>query len=655
MSDKPYDLTRQGYLEKGFWVRRTSPGKKGCRDQNWQRQQPEVEQTAPYDGIALMAGSPLPDGTTLGFIDVDHDGLTRAFRLWLNPRCERIGKKGTAIPVRVDGNVVNGKFYMVNVGKPAVELMAHQSIVVIPPSIHPDTKKAYEWRGTPLLEMDPEELPLVDSHKVEFIKALIENEHIETVMGGEGTHAAGLSLVGRLVHHCDDDALLERMISSLFPEGYAGDSLKELGGWVRSARKKVESGKWEKLDSGFIRTKSGAVIVCEKNTRLALEKLEVKTRYDVFADRELVTIGTDAERPNTDNIECTLRSRMDLEFGYRVPPNVFRDTMRAVALERSFHPVKDYLNGLKWDGVDRLDEWLIKYGEAEDTPYVRAASSLILMAACRRIFRPGFKFDEMLVIKSPRQGTGKSTALSVLAVRDEWFCDNFSLDQDSKTLIELTMGKWIIEISELKGLSRGSSDHVKSLLSRQYDRSRLAYGRIAEERPRQFVFIGTTNEKEFLRDETGNRRFWPVEIKQMDLAGVRQARDQLWAEAYEREKKGIKLVLPEEVRATAEEAQDAHRVMDNIYLDILREKLDGYNDTRISSSALMDMIEMDPNRVSNAQYKTLRSAMNELGWTYKKTLRVGKKVLGGYIIGKGAKIIQLAATTGSEGSKKADY
>jgi hypothetical protein len=645
MTDKIYDAARPPYLEGGYWIRRVSPGKKGCRDQNWQRPQPEIEQTAPYDGIALMAGSPMPDGTTFGFVDVDHDGLTKAFRTLLKPKCERIGSKGTAIPVRIDGNVLNGKFYMQGVSKPAVELMAHQSIVVIPPTIHPDTKRAYEWRGSPLLKMKQDALPLIDSQMVEFIKALIENEHVAILMDGQGTHAAGLALVGRLVHHCEDDKVIEAVIKALFPEGYEGDSLKELKGWIAGARKKVDAGTWDKRETGFLRTKSGAITVCEKNTRTALEKLEVSIRYDMFADKELIRIGTEAERPNTDNIECTLRSRMDLDFNYRVPPNVFRDTMRAVALEKSFHPVKDYLSALKWDGVSRAEEWLIKHGGAEDTEYVRAVSKLILVGAVRRITRPGVKFDEMLVIKSPKQGTGKSTALNVLAVRDEWFCDNFSLDQDSKTLIELTMGKWIIEISELKGLSRGGSDHVKSLLSRQHDRSRLAYGRITEERPRQFVFIGTTNEKEFLRDETGNRRFWPVEVVRIDLKALKEARDQLWAEAVEIEKTGLPLMLPDSLRETAEAIQEAHRVMDNPYVDILKEKLGEYDDVRIASSALLDMLDMEPSKVNNAQYKTLRSAMSELGWHYRRSIRVGKNVSGGYVKGNGAEVIELACRT----------
>jgi predicted P-loop ATPase len=651
MSEKIYDLTKGAYLDAGYWVRRVSPGKKGCRDQNWQRQQPEVEQTAAYDGIAIMAGSPMPDGTTFGFVDVDHDGLTAAFRMMFGPTCERLGSKGTAIPVRIDGNVLNGKFYMQGVSKPAVELMAHQSIVVIPPTIHPDTKKPYQWLGRNLLDMPFEDLPLVDSRRVELIKALIENEHISIILDGQGTHAAGLALVGRLVHHSEDDELLEKMIRSLFPEDYEGDSLKELKGWITSARKKVETGKWEKKEVGFQRTKNGAITVCERNTRLALERMEVTSRYDMFADRELVRIGTEPERPNSDNIECSLRSRMDMDFNYRVPPNVFRDTMRAIALEKSFHPVKNYLNGLQWDGTNRADEWLIKHGGADDTAYVRAVSKLILVGAVRRIMKPGVKFDEMLVIKSFRQGTGKSTALNVLAVRDEWFCDNFSLDQDSKTLIELTMGKWIIEISELKGLSRGGSDHVKSLLSRQHDRSRLAYGRIVEERARQFVFIGTTNEKEFLRDETGNRRFWPVEVQQIDLKGLRADRDQLWAEAVEIERTGVSLMLPDDLKDAAEAMQEAHRVMDNPYIDVLREKLGEYDDVRILSTDLMEMLDIEPGKVNNAQYKTLRSAMLELGWNYRRSIRVGKNVSGGYVKGDGAEVIQMPSRT-PDGSKK---
>jgi hypothetical protein len=650
MTEKIYDKVREDWLKAGYWIRRVAPGKKSCRDQNWQRQQAEIEQTAPYDGIALMAGSPMPDGTTLGFIDVDNEALTSTFRILLNPKCERRGSKGTAIPIRVDGNVGNGKFYIKGAPKPAVELMAHQSIVVIPPTIHPDTRKPYEWLGDSLLMTNPADLPLVDSKSLELIKALIENEHLLTILEGQGTHSAGVALCGRLVHHCDDDKLLKRIVSSLFPPGYEGDSLKELDGWISGARKKIESGKWEKLDTGFIRTKSGVVVVCEKNTRLGVEKLGVSIRYDEFADRELIVVGDKSEVPVTDNIECTLRSQLDLEFNYRVAPTTFRESMRAMALERRFHPVKDYLRGLKWDKVSRIDSWLIECGEAEDTEYVREVSKLILIGACRRIMQPGAKFDEMPVIKSPKQGTYKSTALRLLAVKDDWFCDNFSLDQDSKTLIELTMGKWIVEISELKGLSRGASDHVKALLSRRFDRSRLAYGRITEERPRQFVFIGTTNETEFLRDETGNRRFWPVEIVKVDVQKLRAMRDQLWAEAFQLEQSGYVVKMDDALWEVANEIQERHRVRDNPFVDILKERLGEKEDGKITSVELMELLDIEPGKINNAQFKTLRSAMSELGWEYKKSMKIDGTVKAGYMKGRGAEVVCLPGR-GSEKPK----
>lgn len=658
MSDKIYDQAKLAYLDKGLWVRRVSPGKKGCRDQNWQRAQPEVEQTAPYDGIAIMAGSPLPDGTTLGFIDVDHDGLTEAFRIWLGPKCERIGKKGTAIPVKIDGNVSNAKFYAGGGSKPLVELMAHQSIVVAPPSIHPETKRPYQWRGVSLLNLNLDDLPFVDSQKIGFMKALVENEDLQVILGGEGTHSAGLAMVGRLVHHVEDDEALAKIVESLFPEGYEGDSLKELPNWIKSARKKVDSGKWEMRDSSFIRTKSGSIIICAKNTITALEKLEVKTRYDVFSDHEMVKIGDGPEQPNTDNIECSIRQQMDLEFSYRVPPNTFRDTMRAIALGNSFHPVKDYLNGLKWDGVHRLDTWLVECSGAEDSPYVREVGKILLVAAVRRIMEPGAKFDEMPVLQSSKQGTYKSTALNVLAVRDEWFCDSFSLDQDSKTLMEVTQGKWIIEISELKGLSRGGSDHVKALLSRRFDRSRMAYGRITEEKPRQFVFVGTTNEKEFLRDETGNRRFWPVVVEKLDVKKLREMRDQLWAEAYQVERSGIGLTMRDELWDTVNERQETHRIRDNPFVDVLGKLIGNMENGRLSSTELFEMLGLEVSKINNAQYKTLRSAMMELGWRYKRTLRIdGKVVSGGYTKGEGAEVISLAEIKGTNenGAARCEY
>ena len=168
---------------------------------------------------------------------------------------------------------------------------------------------------------------------------------------------------------------------------------------------------------------------------------------------------------------------------------------------------------------------MIKYAGAEDNDYSRAVASITLIAAVRRVVQPGCKFDELLIFESP-QGQNKSTALRSLCPHDEWFSDDLPLGVTSKEIIERTGGKWIIEAQELMNMRKAQVEHLKSFLSRQVDGPvRLAYARTPTELPRQFIIIGTTNSTSYLRDATGNRRFWPIKLKLFDVKGIRADRD----------------------------------------------------------------------------------------------------------------------------------
>lgn len=192
--------------------------------------------------------------------------------------------------------------------------------------------------------------------------------------------------------------------------------------------------------------------------------------------------------------------------------------------------VTDYLDSLTWDGVPRLDRWLIDYAGADDTPHVRGASRSILVAAVRRARRPGCKFDQMLVICGP-QGCGKSQALQLLAVDDAWHTDALTfVTADDRQLVELTASKWIVEVGELDGLTQEDVAALKAFLSRSVDEARPAYERNRTRVPRGFVVVGTTSSTEYLED-AGNRRYWPVTVRSFDLTRLAEVRDQLWAEA----------------------------------------------------------------------------------------------------------------------------
>ena len=234
-------------------------------------------------------------------------------------------------------------------------------------------------------------------------------------------------------------------------------------------------------------------------------------------------------------------------------PTKFKDALLAVvAAERIYHPIKDYFAGLTWDGVPRLDSLLIDYCGAEDNPYTRAVTRKTLCAAVARVYEPGRKFDSILVLSGP-QGIGKSTFFAKLG--GAWYSDSLAIsDMKDKTAAEKLQGYWILELGELAGIKKVDVETVKSFVTRVDDKYRQAYGMVVESHPRSCIIVGTTNsESGFLRDITGNRRFWPVQVSEhgshhpWDLEDI----DQVWAEAIQAYKDGESLFLSGEVAQMA--------------------------------------------------------------------------------------------------------
>jgi predicted P-loop ATPase len=220
--------------------------------------------------------------------------------------------------------------------------------------------------------------------------------------------------------------------------------------------------------------------------------------------------------------------------GISVSPDIAGQAVEAVARERRFHPVLDYLARCRWDGVSRLDEWAMRYLGAADSSYVRAVSAAWMIGAVVRVTEPGCKADCALILEG-KQGLGKSSALKALA--HPWFTDEVA-DLGTKDAAMQLAGVWVLELAELDSMARGDVSRIKSFMSRTTDRYRPPYARRVVEQPRQCVFAGTVNHNEYLRDETGGRRFWPVACTKVDLDGLAAARDQLWAEARDRYQAG---------------------------------------------------------------------------------------------------------------------
>lgn len=268
----------------------------------------------------------------------------------------------------------------------------------------------------------------------------------------------------------------------------------------------------------------------QHNMRLALHKLEVTFKFDLFANREIM-IREGVESIVEDHHIDGLAFECEENFGFYPNIDKFFRFCAKIARERSFHPVVDYLDTLApWDGVPRVETWLIDLAGAPDTAYVRAVSRLILVAAVRRVRKPGCKFDEMLILETPEQGRGKSMGLKALCPNPKWFTDDFMMHQDTKRMLEMTDGKWIVEAGELKGMSQGDHNAMKQYLSRGTDEARMAYGRKTRRADRQFVIIGTTNDEQYLKD-LRNRRYWPVRVVEFNVEKLIETRDQLWAEA----------------------------------------------------------------------------------------------------------------------------
>lgn len=399
-------------------------------------------------------------------------------------------------------------------------------------------------------------------------------------------------------------------------------------------------------DAGFATDDKGRPFPTQGNIRIALGRLGVTVEHDDFSDRDYIR-GLPGFGPHLDDKAMNrLRLQVDEQFRLSVGKEFFYDVVSDAALANRRHPVREYLAGLSWDGTPRLDTWLSAYASAEDSEYTRAVGALVLVAAVRRVRQPGCKFDEMLVLEGP-QGKGKSSLLATLAVREDWFSDDLPLNADTKRQMEALAGRWIVEAGELKGMRKGDAEALKGFLSRRVDRARMAYGRAPTELPRQCIIIGTTNSDKYLKDSTGNRRFWPVRTGELRLSELARDRDHLWAEAAAREAAGAPIRLDPALYAAAADAQE-DRLVGDPFMEILQPML-GEAVGKIATEDVWKILDRaDRTRRSQDDASRLGEVMRRLGWE-RKYRRIGGEPQYVYLRGTPEERERAMAVEGQEG------
>ena len=309
-------------------------------------------------------------------------------------------------------------------------------------------------------------------------------------------------------------------------------------------------------------SKSGKLQCTIGNIILILENdpaLRGHIVHDLFAGFDGVVGGLPWNKKATqwtDSDDANLRVWLETNYGLTGKEKI-ADALTAVLTRHSYHPIRDYLNGLTWDGTPRLERLIIDYIGAEDTELNRVMTRKHFTAAVTRVFKPGCKYDYCLVMTGP-EGAGKSTLLNKMG--GQWFNDSITTTEGKEGMDQLRRA-WIIEMGELASIKRSDVESIKAYLSKRVDIYRAAYARRTAEHPRQCIFCGTTNEALFLKGDNGNRRFWVIAVDPTLRKysawqdAIDRDRDQLWAEAMHYYQQGEKLYLDDRLEAQARQRQ----------------------------------------------------------------------------------------------------
>lgn len=499
---------------------------------------------------------------------------------------------------------------------PGIDIRCDGGYVVAPPSVFNGNR--YEW------EFDPAEYKIADANDFVYELAAYgknkspagEEQHEQFALPEKITEGQRNEIIFKLacslqVRGLSDSAILEAV--RIENKNRCDPSLddKEIEKIVESARKYTKGQleakeKYNGLDLIYVTDKRGNTSVrqCSENMYRVIQQdpaLAGRIRYDEFNYRPMYFGQLPWRKEGdtfgdwTDGDDAALRSYLDIRYSLTRRSH-YDDAIQMVLMENRYNPLTGYLDALQWDGVHRMGTILPDYLGCDRNEYTEAVTKVFTLGMVRRAFLPGSKFDYALNLVGP-QGKGKSTAFKYLACRDEWYDDSFSFrNADAKATIERMEGKWVLEMGEMALLKKDSvsADTLKAFLTSQADKYRVPYDRRSANRKRSCVFCGTSNDINFLKDRTGNRRFLPVDIHPdlatkniFDEGAARKDFRQVIAEAvhYYKEHPTEPPVLSKELELMAERMQTNH-LEEDVWVSLIQDYLDACTRDRVNALCL---------------------------------------------------------------------
>jgi predicted P-loop ATPase len=326
-----------------------------------------------------------------------------------------------------------------------------------------------------------------------------------------------------------------------------------------------------------------------------------------------------APRPwsDTDDVHATEWLQRQ---GILVPVAVAARAVETVAHDAAFHPIRDWLNGLKWDKKERVGLFAVNYLGAEDTSYYTAVSRSLFVGAVARVSKPGCKLDHVPVFEGG-QGVGKSTAVKLLF--SPWFSDDIA-ELGTKDAAMQVRAAWGIEISELAAMTRGEIERVKAFITRSTDTFRPPFQARVIAAPRQSVFVGTTNAAKWIKDETGGRRFWPIRCGTINTQAIERDREQLWAEAVQLYRSGCQWWLDELETECAKLEQDDRRV-DDAWEGPIEVFIEGKRGVNVGQ-ILEEVFKIEKSKWTKQDQTRIGQCLAALGWKpgRQRSRRTGK-------------------------------